>query len=243
MRRSRASRRTTARRSAGLADHLYGLGHRRLAYLSGVARSASNAARLAALAEFRADHPDVELSELESGVDFDSGAAAADAVIATGATGVLAFNDLVAMGLLSALSDRGVRVPQDVSITGFDDIPFAAYTSPPLTTASVPAAELGTLAWRAMNAVLTGDEASGAVRLAPEVVLRGSTGPVAAEGSRGGRTVRSARSAASRTATSRQPSAWYSDERPGPHAERTSPAPAWYSEKTFPETLPHRRSP
>ena len=87
----------------GLADHLYELGHRRLVYLSGVARSASNAARLAALAGFRADHPDVELSELESGVDFDSGAAAADAVLATGATGVLAFNDLVAMGLLSAL--------------------------------------------------------------------------------------------------------------------------------------------
>ena len=164
----------------GLADHLYGLGHRRLVYLSGVARSASNAARLAALAAFRADHPDVELRELESGVDFDSGAAAADAVIATGATGVLAFNDLVAMGLLSALSDRGVRVPQDVSLTGFDDIPFARYMSPPLTTAAVPAADLGTLAWRAMNAVLTGDEASGAVRLAPEVVVRGSTGPVAA---------------------------------------------------------------
>ena len=142
--------------------------------------SGRSAARLAALAAFRADHPDVELRELESGVDFDSGAAAADAVIATGATGVLAFNDLVAMGLLSALSDRGVRVPQDVSLTGFDDIPFARYMSPPLTTAAVPAADLGTLAWRAMNAVLTGDEASGAVRLAPEVVVRGSTGPVAA---------------------------------------------------------------
>jgi LacI family transcriptional regulator len=162
----------------GLADHLYELGHRRLVYLSGVARSASNAARLAALAGFRSDHPDVELRELESGVDFDSGAAAADAVLATGATGVLAFNDLVAMGLLSALSDRGIRVPDDVSITGFDDIPFARYTSPPLTTASVPAAELGTLAWRAMSAALTGGEASGAVRLAPDVVLRGSTGVV-----------------------------------------------------------------
>lgn len=163
----------------GLADHLHALGHRRLVYLSGVAGSASNAARLDALAEFHAAHPDVELSRLDSGVDFDSGAAAADAVLATGATGVLAFNDLVAMGLLSALSDRGVRVPHDLSITGFDDIPFARYTSPPLTTASVPAAELGTLAWRAMNAALTGGEASGAVRLTAEVVLRGSTGPVA----------------------------------------------------------------
>ena len=161
----------------GLAEHLHTLGHRRIVYLAGVARSASNAARVAALDDFRAAHPDVSLTQLASGVDFDSGAAAADAVIATGATGVLAFNDLVAMGLLSALADRGVHVPDDVSITGFDDIPFAQYTSPPLTTASVPAAELGALAWQAMNASLSGQDAAAPVRLAPEVVLRGSSGP------------------------------------------------------------------
>ena len=161
----------------GLAEHLHKLGHRRIVYLAGVARSASNAARVAALDDFRAAHPDVSLTQLASGVDFDSGAAAADAVIATGATGVLAFNDLVAMGLLSALADRGVHVPDDVSITGFDDIPFAQYTSPPLTTASVPAAELGALAWQAMNASLSGQDAAAPVRLAPEVVLRGSSGP------------------------------------------------------------------
>ncbi|WP_243076705.1 LacI family DNA-binding transcriptional regulator [Microbacterium sp. SS28] len=163
-----------------LAEHLHDLGHRRLVYLAGVARSASNAARLAALAEFRAAHPDVELTELASGVDFDSGAAAADAVLATRATGVLAFNDLVAMGLLSALADRGVRVPDDISITGFDDIPFARYTSPPLTTASVPAADLGARAWQAMTAALAGTDAASSVRLTPDVVLRGSTGPAPA---------------------------------------------------------------
>ncbi|MEU1972646.1 LacI family DNA-binding transcriptional regulator [Microbacterium sp. NPDC019599] len=160
-----------------LAEHLHDLGHRRLVYLAGVSRSASNSARLSALAEFRAAHPDVELSELASGVDFDSGASVADAVLATRATGVLAFNDLVAMGLMSALADRGVRVPADISVTGFDDIPFARYTSPPLTTASVPAAELGALAWQAMNATLSGQDAAASVRLTPEVVLRSSTGP------------------------------------------------------------------
>ena len=125
---------------------------------------------------FRDAHPDVALTELPSGTDFDSGAAAADAVLATDATAVLAFNDLVAMGLLSTVTARGVRVPDDLSITGFDDIPFARYTSPPLTTASVPAEELGARAWRAMNGLVSGDDSPATVRLSPEVVVRGSTG-------------------------------------------------------------------
>lgn len=158
-----------------LAEHLYDLGHRRIAFLAGVARSASNAARLAALADARAAHPDLEIVELASGVDFDSGAAAADAVRATEATAVLAFNDLVAMGLLSALTDRGIRVPADISIAGFDDIPFARYTSPPLTTAAVPATELGEQAWTAMHALLTGGESTPFVTMRPRMILRGST--------------------------------------------------------------------
>ncbi|MBO1739105.1 LacI family DNA-binding transcriptional regulator [Leifsonia sp. TF02-11] len=160
-----------------LVKHLYDLGHRRIVYLAGVARSASNSARLAALSAFRAEHPETELIELSSGVDFDSGAAAVDAVIATGATAVLAFNDLVAMGLLSAVAARGIRVPEQLSIAGFDDIPFARYTSPPLTTASVPAIALGELAWHALHATLTHDDAPRSVRLEPQVVVRASTGP------------------------------------------------------------------
>ncbi len=160
-----------------LMSHLYGLGHRHLVYLAGVARSVSNAARLAAIAQFRADHPDVEVRELPCGVDFDSGAAAASAVLASGATAVLAYNDLVAMGLLSAVQASGCRVPADLSITGFDGIPFAAYTTPPLTTAAVPASELGARAWSAMRAMLEGEGPGRAVTLRPEIVVRESTGP------------------------------------------------------------------
>lgn len=163
----------------GLAEHLYDLGHRRIVFLAGVARSASNAARLAAIADARTAHPDLTVVELPSGVDFDSGAAAADAVITTGATAVLAFNDLVAMGLMSALAGRGVRVPDDISVAGFDDIPFAAYTSPPLTTAAVPAADLGAQAWAAMHDLLTGQTPSPVVTISPEVVVRGSTAAAA----------------------------------------------------------------
>lgn len=162
-----------------LVEHLYALGHRRVAFLAGVARSASNAARLAALAEARTSHPDLEILEVACGVDFDSGSAVADTVLATGATGILAFNDLVAMGLLSALGDRGVRVPEDVSVVGFDDIPFARYTTPPLTTAAVPAGELGERAWSAMHALLEGAEAESFVILEPRIAIRGSTAAAA----------------------------------------------------------------
>lgn len=160
-----------------LIAHLRDLGHRRIAFLSGVVASASGEARARAIADARRAS-DLEFVEIPAGVDFDSGAGSADAVIDSGATAVLAFNDLVAMGLLSAVTTRGLRVPEDLSITGFDDIPFAAYTTPPLTTATVPAAEIGRLAWDAMHALLTGVEPLGSVSLTPEVVIRASTGPV-----------------------------------------------------------------
>jgi LacI family transcriptional regulator len=166
-------------RSALAAElaHLHTHGHRRFVYLSGIARSVANAARLEAIAAFRAQHPEADITELPGGVDFDSGAGAADAVLASGATAALAFNDLVAMGLLSAVQAKGCRVPDDLSIVGFDDIPFARYTTPPLTTAAVPAAELGARAWAQMRGLLDGDEPGAPVALLPELAVRGSSGP------------------------------------------------------------------
>lgn len=160
-----------------LIAHLRSLGHRRLAFLSGPAHSASGEARRRAIAAACGRDRLLEVVEISAGVDFDSGAAAADAVLASRVTAALAFNDLVAMGLLSAVASRGVRVPEDLSIAGFDDIPFSAYTSPPLTTASVPAAEIGECAWAAMHALLSGVEPAANVTLAPQLAIRASTGP------------------------------------------------------------------
>lgn len=160
-----------------LVEHVRTLGHRHLAYLSGVSGSASGAARRAALDAALSAHPDLAITEIPTGVGFDSGAGAVDAVLATSATAVLAFNDLVAMGLLSALGARGIRVPEQLSVTGFDDIPFASYTTPPLTTATVPSVQLGRDAWTAMRALLDGESAPISTLLTPEVVVRESTGP------------------------------------------------------------------
>ncbi len=160
-----------------LADHLFLLGHRRIAYLQGHPDSATNRSRITGIAKFLDAHPDLELAALECGPTFENGYAAAGAVMQSGATGCLAFNDIVAMGLLSALSEKGVSVPGDLSITGFDDITFARYTTPPLTTASVPIEELGEQAWSRLSALIGGAVPEPNLLLEPEVLVRGSTAP------------------------------------------------------------------
>lgn len=165
-----------------LLDHLYAHGHRRFVYLAGAPASASNRARLAALAAFRVRRSDTTVVEVDAGVGFADGAAAVDAVQASGATAALAYNDLVAMGLLSALEGRGVRIPDDISLVGFDDIPFARYTSPPLTTATVPAAEVGEQAWAALGRLLSGGTADEPVAFRPALEPRGTSGAAPSRG-------------------------------------------------------------
>jgi len=160
-----------------LIDLLYGYGHRSLVYLAGVPQSASNARRIEAIHEYLDDHPDVAIQILPCGVSFECGYEAAARVLATSATGALAFNDLVAMGLMSAFSERGVSVPGHISVVGFDDIPFARYITPPLTTASVPGKELGEQAWHRMWDLLNGRAPGHAIFFRPRIERRGSTGP------------------------------------------------------------------
>ena len=158
-----------------LARHLYDLGHRHIAYLQGTDVSVSNAYRLRGLAQFEAEHPGVRVERVAGGVTADAGAAAAPLVRDSGVTAVLAFNDLVAIGLIHALAGLCVRVPDDVSVTGFDDIPFARFLSPALTTASVPYEHLGAEAWLRMRALVGGEPPAHDAVFAPRLELRGST--------------------------------------------------------------------
>ncbi|HWI01092.1 MAG TPA: LacI family DNA-binding transcriptional regulator [Propionibacteriaceae bacterium] len=160
-----------------LLDLLYGYGHRSLIHLSGAPQSASNTRRLAAVRGFLDEHSDAKVQIMQCGVSFADGYDSAAKVLASAATAVLAFNDLVAMGLLSALIERGVRVPEELSVVGFDDIPFARYLTPPLTTASVPVAELGRHAWQRMWDLLNDREPGHAIFLRPRIESRGSVGP------------------------------------------------------------------
>lgn len=158
-----------------LADHLAGLGHRRIVYLSGPPTSAANRERWDALrvnAQGR-----FELVELACGAKFEHGHAAARSVVADSATAVVAYNDLVAFGALSGLHELGVNVPGDLSLAGFDDIPFARYTSPPLTTMSLPQEELGRMAWERLAALMHRQSPGADVCFTPRLEVRASTGP------------------------------------------------------------------
>lgn len=163
---------------AALAQHLYDLGHRSLAYVFGPERSASNTHRERGLDDFLRDHPDVQLERIPAGAGSEDGRAAAAAVKGSGATAALAFNDLVAIGLIGGLRELGVHVPEDVSVTGFDDIPLAQYVAPALTTASVSHAELGVLAWQRMRALIHGEQPAHDVVFQPRVEKRESSAAV-----------------------------------------------------------------
>lgn len=160
-----------------LLDLLHGYGHRSLVYLAGAPESVANARRLEAVRDFLDDHPDSFVEIMPCGVSFADGYEACERVLGSAATGVLAFNDLVAMGLISALSERDLAVPEQISVVGFDDIPLARYMTPALTTASVPVTELGAHAWRRMWDLLNGRVPDQAILLRPRIESRASTGP------------------------------------------------------------------
>jgi LacI family transcriptional regulator len=168
---------------AAIVDHLVDLGHRDLAYLAGPVTAASNQARLNGLADAVRRHPFLRLRTIAAGTTIEDGYRVADEVLESRATGALAFNDLVAFGLLARLNETGVAVPGDISVTGFDGIELSRYATPSLTTASVSQVALGRRAWELLVLAIESERAGEKVELVPEMiqpelVVRASSGPV-----------------------------------------------------------------
>jgi len=163
-----------------LAEHLRTLGHSRIAFLSGPEQSRSNQDRQRGLEQYRASHADVEIVEIPTGSGFDDGHRSWEAVRDAGASAVMAFNDLVALGLIGRLAEEGIRVPEDISVAGFDNIPFAQYSSPSLTTMAVDLGEVGASAWRDLRQEIEGAERREPSVFAPVLRVRASTGPYSA---------------------------------------------------------------
>ncbi|HEY0501706.1 MAG TPA: LacI family DNA-binding transcriptional regulator [Kutzneria sp.] len=129
-----------------IIDHLVALGHHRIAFLNGPRTSWSNKERRRGLRVAVQRH-DVDLVDMGPFPPrYEGGLQAADLAMAEKATAIVAYNDIMALGVLARLRDRGVRVPEDVSLTGFDDLMFGALCQPPLTTVAMPVVPAGRLA-------------------------------------------------------------------------------------------------
>lgn len=158
-------------------DHLADQGHRALVYLSGPAASWPNRLRWDMLLD---EAPRRRMTIVEIGPGdptLDGGASALRRVTASGATAVLAYNDLMAIGLLHACRDAGVDVPRQLSIVGFDDIFGSSFTTPAITTVRSPLGELGAAAVRRLIGEVDGARDTPGTPLVTELVLRDSTAP------------------------------------------------------------------
>ncbi len=145
-------------------DHLRSLGHRRVVYVSGPAGSWSDAIRWGALRQ-AIRRRDISATKVGPFAPIlASGAAAADAALNTDATACIAFNDLLAIGIMRRLAERGVNVPGAISVVGCDDIFGADFCNPPLTTIAGDLQRVGRTAVQLLLAML--DDA----RRAPETV-------------------------------------------------------------------------
>ncbi len=167
-------------------EHLIGLGHRRIAYIGDRSGYQSDAERLSGYRQALA----------AAGIEFaaalavqgdgrpDAAIEAADGLLALPAppTAICCYNDMTALGAMRAIRARGLRVPEDVSVTGFDDLFFAAYLQPPLTTVRQPMQQMGRIAMENLFKLMSGEESAtqGDMRVwvDAELVVRESTGRV-----------------------------------------------------------------
>ncbi len=176
------------RRAAELAiDHLTGLGHRQIALIKGQAFSSDTEPRWQAI-QHAAENAGLKLNpDLVTQLEGDSpshdpGYFAAQRLLdaKTHFTALFAFNDVSAIGAIRAFREAGLRVPQDVSIVGFDDIQSAAFQNPGLTTVRQPLRTMGILAAEAILRQIASPAehpSSRQVVVDPELVVRESTCP------------------------------------------------------------------
>ncbi|WP_430785353.1 LacI family DNA-binding transcriptional regulator [Actinoplanes sp. G11-F43] len=159
--------------------HLHSLGHRRIAHVMGAPMYVHTEARRRAWHDTLVDLGLPEGTVVTADFTGASGARATHELLdlAEPPTAIVYGNDLMAIAGISAAIDRGVRVPEDLSVVGFDDIPLAPYARPPLTTVRQNVVAWGTAAAETLVAAVEGREPE-PVHLPPvEFVVRGSAGP------------------------------------------------------------------
>ena len=164
-----------------LVAHLASLGHSSLVYLAGPRHSWMAGCRWSAIRDAAAELGVAAVRMGPYSPKVAHGAAAADMAVTTGATAMIAHNDLLAIGVMRRLAARSIRVPEDVSVTGFDDIFAAELCTPSLTTLGGAHVDLGRTAVELLLDAVNGPRAAGTgaahLVLPTQLVLRSSTGP------------------------------------------------------------------
>jgi DNA-binding LacI/PurR family transcriptional regulator len=165
--------------SRAAADHLVGLGHKRIAYLGDEFGYQSDTERFegyrhaldAAGIPFLA-----ELVVHGNGKPEEAGKAMDQLLtLPEPPTAVFCYNDMSALGAMRSIRLRGLRVPEDISIVGFDDLFLASYMQPPLTTVRQPMRRMGQLAMESLCKLMSGEELAINIWVKAELVIREST--------------------------------------------------------------------
>ncbi|NOV99043.1 LacI family DNA-binding transcriptional regulator [Isoptericola halotolerans] len=166
-------------------QHLTTLGHRRIGLAIGPERYVPAQRKLAAFTAalvrhgLAADEREAREHVTSTLYTLEGGQAAGAELFASAHTAVVCGSDLMALGVVRAARSRGLRVPTDVSVVGYDDAPLIAFTEPPLTTVRQPVEAMAHAAVSALLTEIGGDRAPRTELLfAPELVVRGSTGVV-----------------------------------------------------------------
>jgi DNA-binding LacI/PurR family transcriptional regulator len=164
-------------------SHLAALGHRRIAFMKGNPLSSDSTDRWKAICEVARKIGVTIDAELTVQIDIDDptpqlGYPFAKQLLARKKpfTALFAYNDISAIGAIRALQEQNLRVPQDVSVMGFDDIPGAAFNTPTLTTVRQPLARMGQVAAQTLLERIAGkDDYPAEIAIEPELVVREST--------------------------------------------------------------------
>jgi DNA-binding LacI/PurR family transcriptional regulator len=163
-----------------IVEHLHAHGHRRIAFVAGRPNLKSNLARLEAYEKCMRDLGLEPGPILAGDLRFEGGLAAGLAIgrLASRPTAVVAVNDLTAVGVVKGLLNSGCKVPEEISVTGFDKTRLAEYSNPSITTVDVHRETLGQMAADALHALANCESPQGReYQIEAELVLGGSSGP------------------------------------------------------------------
>ena len=165
-----------------VVDYLYSLGHRRLGFVGHHAVLGPLNERQKSVMDAASRFPAVEVQAAADSDNLEGGRQAARTLLASGfePTALICVNDVMAVGALRELRERGLRVPKDVSVTGFDNVKLSEFCYPALTTVHIPRDRIGQIICQRLlpdpDKPDTGDHD---VVIDPEFVVRDSTGPAA----------------------------------------------------------------